>query len=92
MLSLLSLFLMMLSDKPKTEFFHGSSFDFFFFFFFNKIIKQVSSVLGFFFFFFYHLFSFFFFFRKFQPMTFALNDNSFIIKPKHQSVFGIGRY
>ena len=54
----------------------------FFFFFFNKIIKQVSSVLGF----------FFFFFRKFQPMTFALNDNSFIIRPKHQSVFGIGRY
>ena len=81
MLSLLSLFLMMLSDKPKTEFFHGSSFDFFFFFF-NKIIKQVSSVLGF----------FFFFFRKFQPMTFALNDNSFIIRPKHQSVFGVGRY
>ena len=31
-----------------------------------------------------------FFFKEFQPMTSALDNNFFIIKPRHQLAFGIG--
>ena len=34
---------------------------------------------------------FFFFLREFQPMASAPDDSSFITKPGHQSVFGVGR-
>ena len=30
-------------------------------------------------------------FREFQPTASIPDDNSFIIRPRHQSVFGIGR-
>ena len=33
---------------------------------------------------------FFFFFREFQLMASAPDDSSFIIRPRHQSVFGVG--
>ena len=32
-----------------------------------------------------------YFLKEFQPMTSAPDDNSFIITPKHQSVFYVGR-
>ena len=33
----------------------------------------------------------FIFFIEFQLMASALDDSSFIIRPRHQSVFGVGR-
>ena len=37
------------------------------------------------------IFLFRFFLKEFQLMTFAPDDNSFIIRPWHQLVFGVGR-
>ena len=44
---------------------------------YNKIVKEFCSLI--------------FFLREFQPMVSALDDSSFIIRSKHQSVFGVGR-
>ena len=34
-----------------------------------------------------NIFIMIFFLRDFQPIAFAPNDNSFIIRPRHQSIF-----